>query len=339
MKAIRIRKSKIPEYTELSDLVLDKDKWVKIRIKAVGLCGSDIQKIGSEVDPSNTEVLGHEFSGYIKEVKGSSDNFKIGDRVTAIPLIPCYSCATCKGGSHHLCNNLNSIGKTLQGAFAEHILVPSRNVRKISERLSYEVASLTDVVAVAIHSYHLAGSPKNKDILIYGDGSVAVTCLQVYKNYGNRVTLIGKHKKNLELSKSLGAIIKEISKVDELKSNNYDVVVESVGRNQDYTIRQAIRLVKPQGRIVVTGVFENGYEGNMPFRSLFYKEANLLGSNSYPLGDDKNDFDVALEMLEKGAIDPSKIITHILPLEKFNEGIELIKKKKESGAIKIIYRP
>jgi len=342
MKAVRLRKSKIPEYTELSDIVLNKDDWVKVKVKAVGLCGSDIQKITSNDNPSNysgIEVLGHEFSGCIEEVGISSNGLKVGDRVVVNPLIPCYSCNLCKEKQYQLCTNLNAIGRTVQGAFAEYVAAPSKNIRKISERLSYETAALTDVVAVAIHNYHLSDSPKNKDILIYGDGPIAITCLQIYKEYRNKISLIGKHKKNLELSKLFGATPVEISGVNELKSNNYDMVIESVGRNQEDTIRQAIRLVKPKGKIIVTGVFEKGYEGKIPFRDLFYKEAILLGSNSYSIQDNKNEFDIALEMLEKKVIDLSEIITHILPLKKFNEGLKLIKNKEKSGAIKIIYKP
>ena len=342
MKGISLRNPKTPEYCELEDFILDKENWAKIEVKAVGLCGSDIQKIFSDKHPSSylkTSILGHEFSGQITDIKSTNKKNKIGDRVTAIPLIPCYSCEPCKNGQKQLCKNLKYIGKDLPGAFAEYVSVPVTNIRKIPENLNYETAALTDVAAVAVHCYHLADSPKNKDILVYGDGTVALSCLQLFHIKGNKVTLIGKHKKNLETAESMGAYIVDYLVTKKILYDSYDYVIEAVGRRQDQTILESINLVKPKGNIIVCGVFDEGHKGAFPFRDLFYKEAKLIGSNSYGEWNNINEFDCALKMLEDGNIDYSPIITHILPLKDFTYGINLINNKDKSGVIKIIYKP
>lgn len=339
MKAIILSKPQKPELKELEDLVLEREDWVRIGVRAVGLCGSDMQKINSSINPATylkTQILGHEFSGEILEIGSEVDEINVGERVTASPLIPCGSCLPCEEDHYQLCDDIESIGRTLPGAFSEEVLVPAKNVRKISGNTTYEQASLTDVVAVAVHNYHLAGSPQGKRVLIFGDGAVGLSCLQVY-HQENNVDVVGKHHKHKV--EGLGGRYIDASVVENLPDNSYDVIVETVGRKQDETLAESVRLVEPQGRIVVAGVYESGYKGQFLFRDLFYKEASLQGSNSYGVWNGRDEFDIALRLIEEGRVNTSEIITHILPLTQFSEGVRLMNEKNKSGAVKIIYRP
>lgn len=338
MRAIVLSKPQNPEIKELEDLVLDREDWVKIRVRAVGLCGSDMQKINSTIDPSTylkTQILGHEFSGEILEIGSKVENIILGERVTASPLIPCGSCSPCKENHYQWCENIESIGRTLSGAFSEQVLVPAKNVRRISNDTTYEQAALTDVVAVAVHNYHLAGSPRGKEILIFGDGAVGLSCLQEY-GQANNVDIVGKHHKHKV--EQLGGRYIDASVIRTLPDNLYDVIVETVGREQNETLSESIRLIRPRGQIVVAGVYMSGYKGQFLFRDLFYKEASLQGSNSYSFWDGRNEFDIALELIESGRFNTSEIITHVLPLTQFLEGVRLMNEKDKSGAVKVIYR-
>lgn len=343
MKGVLLSKKSIVEYTSLEDVLINDDVWVKIRVNAVGLCGSDVQKIFSDYDyAANGEniLLGHEFSGQISEIGKKTSALEVGMRVTANPLVPCYSCPQCDSENYNLCQRVSAIGRDLAGAFAEYVLVPSKNVRPIPENMSFEVAAMTDLVAVALHSYNLAGSPDNKRILIYGDGAIGLSCLQVYKAKNNKTFMIGKHPLNLEIARNLGAAESiPLSEADSLKSDQFDVVVEAVGKKQSDTINKAISLVRPAGKVVVLGVFEKEYLGIINLRQLFYKEALLFGSNSYSIFNGKNEFDAALGMIKDGIVDFTKIITHKLPLSDFNKGLELISNKDKFGAIKVVYNP
>ncbi len=111
------------------------------------------------------------------------------------------------------------------------------------------------------------------------------------------------------------------------------------GRKQDKTLQQAIRLTKPGGKIIVLGVFEKNFFGKILLRDLFYKEIEIIGSNSYGFFNGKNEFAMAISLLRKLKTRFSKIITHIIPLKNFKEGLNLIKDKKDSGVIKIILKP
>lgn len=339
MKAIVLERPGQPELSELEDLVIDKDGWVKVAVRAVGLCGSDMQKINSPLDPStylSTKVLGHEFAGEIVEVSSHEDSFCVGDRVTAVPLVSCYACPSCEDGHYQLCANIESIGRTLRGAFSEQVLVPSKNLRRISSDLSCEEACLTDVFAVAVHTYHLADSPEGKRVLIIGDGAIGLSCLEVFKQK-NVVDIIGKHQ--TEKVYSLGGKYAGASDLTHLPANSFDVVIETVGRRQDKTLNDAIRLIRPRGKIVVAGVYEPKYLGALDLRSLFYKETSVQGANSYGVWQGKNEFDQALGLIENGQVNASGLITHVLPLSEFSRGVELMNQKARSGAIKVVYQP
>ncbi|MHA1873835.1 MAG: zinc-dependent alcohol dehydrogenase [Candidatus Heimdallarchaeaceae archaeon] len=339
MKAIMLSKPQKPELKELEDLVLDKPDWVKIKVRAVGLCGSDMQKINSSIDPSaylKTHILGHEFSGEILEIGHQVKEIGLGDRVTASPLISCSSCLPCQEGHYQLCYNIESIGRTLPGAFSEQVLVPAKNIRRISNNITYEQAALTDLVAVAVHNYHLAGSPKGKEILIFGDGAVGLSCLQVY-GQANNVDLVGKHHKHKV--EQLGGRYIDASVIRNLPDNSYDIIVETVGREQNKTLSESIRLVRPQGKIVVAGVYASRYKGQFLFRDLFYKEVLLQGSNSYGYWSGRDEFSIALELIESGRFNTSEIITHVLPLTQFLEGVRFMNEKDKSRSVRVIYKP
>ena len=340
MKAVILLETKKTEVVDLDEPILNTKGWAKIKVVAAGLCGSDIQKISSDLDITRyvkTNVLGHEFSGIIIEIKGENLGFSLEDRVTGIPLIPCYSCKFCKDENFNLCPSLESIGKTLPGAFADYLLVPLQNLRKIPNSLRFEEAALTDTVAVGVHTYHLSASPKRKEVLILGDGPLGFICAQIYRFYGNKVKIVGKY--HSETARLLDVPFTNSCEAKDISSNSYDVVIEAVGRSQQETINHAIRITKPCGIINVTGVFEIGFKGSLTFRDLFYKEVNLVGVNSYSVYHGKSEFDTALEMMVLKQIDISPLITHILPLSQFNEGLNLVNNRGESKCIKIVYKP
>ena len=327
MKAIKLSKNGNVRYCEVSDTKIKKN-WAKIKVIASGLCGSDIQKI--LYDPLSrkslkTEILGHEFSGIIDEVY-SNGKFQKNDKVAVIPIIFDKTLSITKS---------KSLGKDLPGGFAEYCLVPIKNLRKIPRGLSFELASLADVVAVSLHSYHLCGSPTNKKILIIGDGAVALSTAIVLKSKNNKVSVLGKNKRNMGVARKIG--ITTLNKLE--KENSFDYVFECVGRSQDNTLEYSIKAAKPQGKIIVLGVFKKDYKNIISLRNLFFKEICLIGSNSYLTSKSNDDFNGALDLISRNSMRFSKLIANILPLKDFERGLYLFKNKSETGAIKIVFNP
>jgi threonine dehydrogenase-like Zn-dependent dehydrogenase len=204
--------------------------------------------------------------------------------------------------------------------------------------ISFKEATLTDSIAVALHGYHLSGSPSKKEILIIGDGSLALITSLLCLEFKNKVTVIGKNEKNLKLVSKFGMDTLKSGEIRKLRKD-YDVIFEVVGRKQDKTLQQAIKLTKPCGKIIVLGVFEKNFLGKIPLRDLFYKELEIIGSNSYGFFNGENEFEMAINLLGKLKIKLSEVITHMISLKEFKEGLNLIENKKESGDIKIVFRP
>lgn len=331
MKAIIISKNGKIDYKEIKEPKTKKG-YVKIKVKAAGLCGSDTQKLFSDrnvLGSVKSRIWGHEISGIVYKVGKNIKEFKIGNRVVVNPLVR---------NKNEDITKAKSIGKDYPGGFADFVLVPYQNLKKIPSDIKFEEAVLVDSIAAALHGYNLSGSPTKKDILIIGDGSLALITSFLCLEFGNKVTIVGKNDNNLKIASKFGATILKDNEAKNLKQN-YDFVFEVVGRKQNRTLRQAIKLIRPCGMIIVLGVFEKGFVGEIPLREFFYKEGKIIGSNSYGFFKGKNEFDIAVDLLKKLKLRFSYIITHTIPLRDFKKGLNLIKNKKDSGAIKIVFRP
>jgi L-iditol 2-dehydrogenase len=338
MKAVFLLKDGKLVYEEVKKPPL-KGNWVLVRIDRCGLCGSDIQRIkNKEQWPAKKIVLGHEISGVVESVGNEKDFSKIGQRVIVMPLIPCNRCAFCKVGATELCMNLSSLGKNLSGGFAEYVAAPLENISKIPQNLSFELATITDVVATSVHCHNMLGEPKGMNVGIYGDGAVALACTLLMLKKGNRVTIIGKHNKNMQIARSFGSDV--ISFVEAKKLHNtFDYAIESVGRTQDATVNSAIIALQRKGTLAVCGVFRPDYLGGIRLRDIFSKEITLLGINSYGKYKGRSEFADALNFLCENKKSFSKIITHTFPLSCFKAGVAAAANKKRSGAIKVLFRP
>jgi threonine dehydrogenase-like Zn-dependent dehydrogenase len=190
--------------------------------------------------------LGHEFSGIIENIEKNS-KFKIGDKVVAQPLIFDKSNEITKS---------KSIGKDYNGGFSEYVLVPINNLIKLPSNISFDLATLTDVVAVCIHAKSLIDIQKNSKVLIIGDGAIGISMGMVLKTVCKKVYLKGKNQKNIGVASKIG-----IKTFDDKKKNlsSYDFIFETVGRKQDTTLSEAIKYISPKGKIVILGVYEKSY--------------------------------------------------------------------------------
>ena len=332
MKAIIISKMGKIEYKDVHEPEV-KTGNVKIKIVAAGLCGSDIQKLlrdKKSLHAVKTRVWGHEISGIVEEVSPEIKNVKRGDAVVIDPLV------RKEGGK---ITETSSIGKDFDGGFADYTIAPIQNVMKFPLSLKFEEAALVDGIASSLHGYHLSGLKSGANIVIFGDGNIGLNTAIICLEHKNNVTVVGKHKKNLDIAYNLGAQVIELDKVQKLKANSFDAAFEAVGGRQEETINNAIMLIRENGIIVSMGVFERGRGIKIQLRNLFYKEGKLIGSNSYGTFNGVREFESALVLLKTKKAEFADTITHILPLSSFNHGLELIQNKNASGAIKIIFRP
>lgn len=197
---------------------------VLIRVKACGICGSDIRYFYGEnpwslqtlgVNKPNPPgiVLGHEFSGKIEGVGDGISPSRKGERVGVLAYKACEECYYCKSGLHNLCANVRHLGhgagwrkrKYYPGAMAEYCSVWSDKAYLLPKNITFEEGTFLDGLAVAIHAVNISGIIPGDDIVTLGAGPIGLLILQVAKAFGvGKVFCVDAYNKPLEVAKKIG---------------------------------------------------------------------------------------------------------------------------------------
>ncbi len=179
---------------------------VLVKVKATGICGSDIPRVNSGTAHYFPIVLGHEFSGEVVEIGEGVTTLKPGDRVSGAPLLPCMECDDCQKGNYALCKFYSFIGSREQGSFAEYVKVPERNAVKFDSNVSFEQGAFFEPSTVALHGLWCADYRGGKDVAILGGGTIGLFTAQWARIFGaRRVFVFDIDNDRLALAKKLGA--------------------------------------------------------------------------------------------------------------------------------------
>lgn len=179
---------------------------VKVRVKATGICGSDIPRVlhnGAHYYPI---VLGHEFAGDVVEVGEGVETLHVGDTVSGAPLLPCMECGDCQQGNYSLCKNYSFIGSREQGSFAEYVVMPAQNAVKYDSAIPYRQAAMFEPSTVALHGLFCADYRGGEDVAVLGGGTIGIFTMQWAKIFGSRrVVMFDIDDSRLALAKKMGA--------------------------------------------------------------------------------------------------------------------------------------
>ena len=199
---------------------------VLIRVRATGICGSDIPRVlhnGAHYYPI---VLGHEFSGDVVEAGAGVTTVKAGDRVAAAPLLPCHKCADCQRGDYAQCRHYSFIGSRVQGSFAEYVKAPERNVVKFGNAVSYEQGAFFEPSTVALHGLMRVPYRGGEDVAVLGGGTIGLFTAQWARIFGaKRVFVFDIDDDRLALAKRLGADVT----INTLSPGFKEAVMEQTG--------------------------------------------------------------------------------------------------------------
>ena len=223
-----------------------------VKVRATGICGSDIPRVlhnGAHFYPI---VLGHEFSGEVVEIGENVNGFKIGDRVAGVPLVPCMKCKDCQKGNFSLCKHYSFIGSRQQGSLAEYIKLPASNAVKFDSSVSFEQGALFEPSTVALHGIKCANYVGGKSVAIIGGGTIGLFTMQWAKIFGAKsVTVIDVNDERLALAERLGADYTINSLTSELPNAKYDYVFETAG--QSVTIINAFEIAANKAKVCFIG--------------------------------------------------------------------------------------
>ncbi|WP_214780574.1 zinc-binding dehydrogenase [Exiguobacterium sp. s22] len=307
-----------------------KEDLVKIKVAYTGICGTDIHTFTGEYRNSKTPViLGHEFSGIVVEVGEDVHKVKVGDRVTSeTTYTTCGQCEYCLEKDYNLCSNRKGIGTQVNGSMAEYVVSREESVHVLADNISYEAAALTEPLACCVHAGMEKTLINSEDtVLVFGPGPIGLLQCQVAKAQGAFVILAGitKDQPRLELAKSMGVdivvdILKEdLTEIVMTKTNGYgvDKVFECSGAVP--ALNQGLPLVKKKGTFVQVGIFAQKLNP-LDQEAVVQREIIYIGTRSQK----PSSWHTALNLLERNKIDTDKMITKVVPLEKWREGFEAV---------------
>jgi threonine dehydrogenase-like Zn-dependent dehydrogenase len=289
------------------------DGEVLVRVRSAGICETDLQLIKGYMGFKG--VLGHEFVGV------AESGPLAGRRVVGEINCACWTCETCRKGLNTHCPNRSVIGiLNHDGAFADLIAVPQRNLHAVPDSLPDEIAVFTEPVAAAFQIPAQLSIHRTDRIIVLGDGRLGNLCAQVLARLSNHVTVVGKHQQKLGLLHALGLATAMVS--DPIEARSADVVVDCTG--SETGLPAALKLVRPRGTIVLKTTVAGTQ--TLAWAPFVIDEVTLVGSRCGP-------FDRALAALERGEVDVKPLISERFELSK---GIEALERAQAKSVLKVL---
>lgn len=321
MKAAFIRQPGEADVATSPEPTLGADD-VLIRVHAAGICGTDLHIFKGEYEATYPLIPGHEFSGEVAAVGENVRNFRVGDRVTADPNIPCNRCRYCQKNQPNQCLNLRAIGVTQSGAFSEYVIAPEGNVFSI-DTMSYSEAALIEPLACVVWGLQRVEVHPGDSALVLGAGPMGCLVTQGIKHAGAaRVVVTDVVPWRLQLAEQLGAT--ETVVADERQSvmlasiepDGFDIVVDATGIPR--VLEGAFAYVKPRGKVWVFGVTPRGTLINFPPYEVFRRDLKIIGSFAV-----NRTFPQSIALIRSGAVQVGPLISHQLALDEFRQGLDI----------------
>ena len=332
-----------PEDFEVKDIPVPgvNPNQVLIRVKACGICKTDVHIHRGRFIAEFPLTPGHEFAGEVAEVGAEVTDFKPGNRVTADNAVPCGHCYYCRRNKPLYCENFYSLGCNGPGGFAEYVVVRNDKVFELPDRLSYEEAIFTEPTACVVHCMDVVDIQPGDDVLLFGAGPAGLLLAQMIKNCGaSRLVVAAPTETKLEIARGLAAdhavrisrsnLASSGSEISGLAPKGYDVIFDATGSAQ--VTEQCLQFAKYGGKIVVFGVPDEEERVSISPYEIYRKEIGVIGSFAQT-----NCFDRALSYLANRIVNVKQLVTHTFPLEDYAEALSVL--FEDRGALKIVIRP
>lgn len=344
MKALLLTAPSRLEFTEFAD-PKPQDDEVLLRIRACGICGSDIHGWdGSTGRRRPPLIMGHEASGEIAALGAHVTGWRAGDRVTFDSTISCGHCRYCQTGQVNLCENRRVVGVApteyrQHGAFAELLAVPARILYALPNALAFPHAAMVEPVSIAVHAVQRVRLAPTDVAVVVGSGMIGLFVIQALRWAGVRKIIA------VDLAENRLALARELGATDTLKSDVCDVAAEvarlTAGRGADVafevvgasaTFNLAVATLRRGGAAVLVGNLAPKVD--FPLQSVVTREISLHGSCS-----SAGEYPLCLELIARGTIRVDPMISAIAPLSEGVDWFRRLSAPDGSKFMKVILTP
>lgn len=330
MKAAVLYASQDLRYTDFETPRIN-DYEILVKMKATGICGSDLPRVLGNGAHFYPIVLGHEFSGEVIEVGRAVTNVKAGERIVGAPLIPCLKCSDCQQGWYSQCKNYTFIGSRVPGSWAELVKMPAINAVKLPEGVTFEQGALFEPATVALHGLLIMDFRGGTDVAIVGCGTIGMLALQFAKILGaKRIFALDIDSDKLKLAKEYGADFcintgdtdfKE--EIQELTAGyGFEMVVENAGI--EFTEKLSLEIAGNKGHVMFIGTPSRPITlAPKEFEYMNRKELTVRASwMSYSAPFPGREWELTGYYVQQGRIRFDELIDRVIPLPEINSAFD-----------------
>jgi threonine 3-dehydrogenase len=300
---------------------------VLIKVSKSSICGTDLHIYNWDEWAQKTIpvglTIGHEYVGHVAQVGSEVTEFKEGERVTGEGHISCGHCRNCRRGRQHICETTIGIGVNVNGSFAQYVKVPSSNVMRINDSIPEEILSIMDPLGNATHtalSFPMIG----EDVLVTGAGLIGSMAVAVARFAGARFVVATETSEyRADLAKKMGAdrVVNPLKEdlravMDDLGMIGFDIGLECSGAPAAFN--QLVDHMYNSGKISLLGILPSSTQ--VDWNRIIFKGLTMKGI----YGREMYETWYQMEQMLMSGLDLSPIITHRFPIEKFQEGFDVM---------------
>ncbi len=309
---------------------ISKPDEVLIRMRSVGLCGSDVHyyrygRIGSQV-VTFPFTLGHEGAGVVEKTGGEVTSLKTGDRVAVDPAMPCGECDQCMADRKHTCRNLKFLGcpGQAEGCLSEYIVMPASSCYLIPKNITLDQAALSEPLSIGLYAVRSAGDIAGQSVGILGSGPIGVSVMLAARAMGSgKIYMSDRIDERLDLVRQMGAdrawnadICDIAEEILTAEPGQPGVVFECCGKQE--AADQAIKILRPGGKLMVIGIPEF-QRWSFDADTIRRKEISIMNVRRQ-----NEAVSLTLEMISDGRIMPDMMQTHNFILDEISEAFEIV---------------
>ncbi len=311
-----------------------------VQMHSIGICGTDLSVYRGDLEVKGPITLGHECAGVVTAVGPDVRKIRPGDRVYVEASWGCGSCVFCRRGLDLHCTHKSSLGRTVDGAFAEYVAAPERAVYSLADHVPFDDAQSTPTIGSALRALRHARPAVGDTAAVVGSGHAGLILLQLLRLSGvNWLALVGSREKRLALARELGADLVVESRssnvlrtVLEATSNGLgvDLAVDAAGTAASLDL--AMQMAICGGSVLLFGVFESPID-HFRAQDMYKKEIRLIGSKG-----GFGSYEAVMQLLARQVLRIQPLISHTLPLEGLGEGFRMMD-EKAPDALRIVIHP